>query len=149
MQTFLPYSDFELCARVLDVKRLNKQIVEGKQIYDTIQHGSRWINHPAVKMWIDYEALLIEYICSMYNEWKIRYKIGLRKGKLKHKSGEEAKLIISFYSGLGIKFFSIPNWLGDERLHSSHRSALLFKNPEWYSKFGWKEESKLNYFWPC
>ena len=31
MQTFLPYADFVECARVLDDKRLNKQIVEAEQ----------------------------------------------------------------------------------------------------------------------
>jgi hypothetical protein len=49
----------------------------------------------------------------------------------------------------------LPPWLGDDRLHSSHRAALLYKNYDWYSKFGWSEKSavpdengRLPYYWP-
>lgn len=50
MQTFLPYSDFALCAKVLDNKRLGKQIVECRQIMQCLL-GLRegWRNHPAEK----------------------------------------------------------------------------------------------------
>jgi hypothetical protein len=41
-----------------------------------------------------------------------------------------------------------PCWLGDERLHASHRSSLLRKLPEHYSRFGWKEPDDMPYFWP-
>ena len=33
MQTFLPYRDYEKCAKVLDDKRLNKQVLEATQIF--------------------------------------------------------------------------------------------------------------------
>ena len=36
MQTFLPYSDFQKCAEVLDGKRLRKQIVECEQILNCL-----------------------------------------------------------------------------------------------------------------
>jgi hypothetical protein len=49
----------------------------------------------------------------------------------------------------------LPNWFGDDKLHSSHRRALLYKNFDWYKQFDWKElpdvpneKGKLNYFWP-
>jgi hypothetical protein len=49
----------------------------------------------------------------------------------------------------------LPPWFGNERLHSSHRAALLYKNPEWYGRFGWKEKpavpdakGRLPYYWP-
>lgn len=42
-----------------------------------------------------------------------------------------------------------PWWLGDERLHSSHRGRLLYKDPDWYSQFGWSEEPiETGYWWP-
>jgi len=41
-----------------------------------------------------------------------------------------------------------PKWWGDERFHASHRSKLLFKYPEFYSKYGWTEPNNLEYFWP-
>jgi len=49
----------------------------------------------------------------------------------------------------------MPVGFGDERLHSSHRAALLYKNPEWYGRFGWSEhpavpdsKGRLPYYWP-
>jgi hypothetical protein len=36
MQTFLPYKDFDLSAKALDNKRLNKQILEGYQILNVL-----------------------------------------------------------------------------------------------------------------
>lgn len=41
-----------------------------------------------------------------------------------------------------------PEWYGDDRLHSSHRAALLAKDLPFYSKFGWNEQPALSYFWP-
>ena len=41
-----------------------------------------------------------------------------------------------------------PFWWGDDRLHASHRSALLRKNPSHYARFGWSEPPDLPYFWP-
>jgi hypothetical protein len=46
---------------------------------------------------------------------------------------------------------TMPPWLGDERLHSSHRAALLWKDPVHYEQFGWTEEMSCPphpYFWP-
>jgi hypothetical protein len=48
-----------------------------------------------------------------------------------------------------------PPWFGNAEFHASHRRALLYKNREWYSQFGWaelpdvpNEDGKLNYYWP-
>jgi hypothetical protein len=41
-----------------------------------------------------------------------------------------------------------PPWLGDERLHASHRSNLLRKDPEHYGQFEWTEPDDLPYWWP-
>lgn len=43
---------------------------------------------------------------------------------------------------------SMPAWLGDERLHASHRSNLLRKDPEHYGQFGWSESPDIPYVWP-
>lgn len=42
---------------------------------------------------------------------------------------------------------SFPFWLGDEQFHRSHRSNLLRKDFDYYSKF-FDEESNLEYVWP-
>lgn len=49
MQVFIVGTPFET-AEILDVKRLNKQIIENKQIMDAILgNGKGWFNHPVVK----------------------------------------------------------------------------------------------------
>ena len=41
----------------------------------------------------------------------------------------------------------LPNWLGYEPFHSSHRANLLRKDREYYSQFKWKENSEDPYVW--
>jgi hypothetical protein len=38
--------------------------------------------------------------------------------------------------------------MGHHDFHSSHRAALLYKDFEWYSQFGWCEQPQLHYLWP-
>lgn len=42
----------------------------------------------------------------------------------------------------------MPAWWGDYEVHSSHRSALLGKDPEWYGQWGWDEIPGQAYVWP-
>ena len=134
MQTFLPYSDFKKSAACLDNKRLNKQILEAKTIYDIVvenRMSGGWTSHPATKMWRGYAEALALYFNACLDEWK-------RRGK--HHSYE--KIPIADENNV-----KMPPWLGDERLHRSHRSNLLRKD-EWYDKFGWTESWDMPYFWP-
>jgi hypothetical protein len=42
----------------------------------------------------------------------------------------------------------LPSWLGDERLHRSHRSQLIAKEPEFYRPLFPESPEGLDYFWP-
>lgn len=149
MQTFLPYSSFVLSAKALDNRRLNKQIVEVEQIHNAFTGASRgWRNHPAVRMWRGYNGGLAAYGLACYAEWMQRYINGRRGGKPLHASGERILTTMKADEAW-------PAWLGDNRLHSSHRAALLYKNNDWYSRFGWPEtpatpdeRGRLPYWWP-
>lgn len=139
MQTFLPFSDFEKSAAVLDGKRLWKQRVETLQIMQTlagISHG--WKNHPAVKMWKGFEATLLDYQAAIISE-------GLSRGYKDNVCWDKS---VKAYAMLDKLCLDAPEWLGNEALHASHRSNLLRKNAEWYGVFGWKESSHEDYFWP-
>jgi hypothetical protein len=136
MQTFLPYADFDACARVLDVKRLGKQRVEGYQILRTLLGISTgWRQHPAVKMWIGSEKVLQQYVLAICREWIIRGYNDTCYDKVAALEIPEGR-------------DTPPAWLGDESVHSSHRAALLVKNYEWYSQFNWQDEPALAYVWP-
>lgn len=133
MQTFLPYSDFHESARVLDYRRLGKQRVEAYQILNILRGGRTtggWVNHPATRMWRGYDGLLAKYLNIMIHEWIMR--------------GYKNTMSIAH-----IGIYETPPWLGDERLHSSHRAALLAKHPTHYNQFGWIEIPVIEYFWPA
>ena len=119
------------------MKRLGKQRVEAYQLLLIMLDKNKkgWRNHPAFKMWDGYDMALIEYALSICKEWISRgYKDTLT----------EKFLDIASRSKNG----SYPDWLGREDFHASHRSNLLRKNPEWYSRFGWTEPDNLPYIWP-
>jgi hypothetical protein len=161
MQTFVPLTkSFEDIAKVLDNKRLNKQALEGWQILMVLleldpQGNHRvpkgWVNHPAVKMWRGHEYALYRYIQAMVSEWKSRgYKSTI---------GDKSKATIMRAAELGLidGHSDNPNWLSDfkyfETVASSHRLALLNKDYEWYSQFGWAEDRGVRpetyeYVWP-
>lgn len=136
MQTFLPYRDFQKSASVIDNKRLWKQVLEADGIIQIIVGRRKgYKNHPAVKMWEGYCDALICYRNECVREWlKRRLHYGERQ--------------FEFDTPYNTRLSKDPPWFGDERLHSSHRAALLKKNIEWYSRFGWKEEPVINYYWP-
>lgn len=138
MQTFLPFEDFSECARVLDNKRLWKQVLEARQISDTLSGNSEgWKNHPAVKMWGGHEYWLRKYATAIFREW------------MKRRIGTNFLLVDLFNSYCEYPEPIKPTWLGNKELHKSHRLNLLYKHPEHYSKY-FKEKipiTKPEYFW--
>ena len=139
MQTFLPHPNFHKSFACLDSKRAGNQVYrEGKVLIEQ----KAWLSHPASKMWRDYIPALALYCLAGLDELK-------RKGR------NYPHWYEFFKEFLGGKKIVMPYWLGDNRLHSSHRRALLYKNYDWYSRFRWIElpaipdkNGRLPYFWP-
>ena len=131
MQTFLPDENYEESARILDWRRLGKQRVEGMQIINAIENPNKqgWQNHPATIMWTPYLSALKLYTNVIIQEWMSRgYNNNMK-----------------FYD-LGNRMTK-PHWIGKEEFHSSHRANLLRKDYEYYSQFGWTENSESPYVW--
>lgn len=130
LNTFLPYSDFSQCAKVLDDKRLNKQRTDCLALLKE--------DNPAnltSKLWEGYEDALISYGLEMCFEW--------RKRGFKDTCAERLEALYSYNK-------QTPPWLGDERLHASHRSLLVKRDPWHYvMKLGWKDLPDLPLFWPA
>ncbi len=132
MQTFLPYPSIIDSVASLDNKRLGKQRVEAMQILKALADpGYGWQNHPAVKMWRGYEEMLKFYMNVCIDEWKRR--------------GYKNTMVLV---PLDVSNMKTPPWIGNDVFHSSHRSNLLRKDPDWYGKFGWKEPIDIPYHWP-
>lgn len=142
MQTFIVTENYLPTAKCLDRLRLGKQRVEGYQILRTLlgeTHG--WARHPAVLMWSGYEPDLLLYTRLMCVEWKERgYQdsISPKLNALERRYPDKLLLLPENY----------PPWLLGTPFCSSHRAALLAKDPAHYGQFGWTEEPAVNYWWP-
>lgn len=133
MQTFLPYKNFRKAVKALDSKRLGKQRVEAYQILNILlrrTEGKGWRKHPAVLMWKGSANALKEYLNEAIKEWQRRgYKNNMAFEKIRGK-------------------VSYPSWLGNKDFHAAHRSNLLRKDWEHYSKIFKKDKKDLLYIWP-
>ena len=136
MQTFLPYPEFGESMAVLDNVRLGNQVYrEGLTLL-----GGGWPNHPASKMWKGYECSLSHYclrgVQEMANRdyWKpevvVRWHVYFQEQIDAHPDNGD------------------PPWLGDDKIHASHRSNLLRKDPVHYGQYGWTESDDMPYVWP-
>lgn len=148
MQTFLPYADFAASAIALDDRRLGKQRVETLQVLRALTREKYgWKHHPAVKMWVGYVEACAAYAIAICNEWTRR--------------GYADTCAATIGTDLAIAGFSaprnqaalaaaelLPPWLGDERVHLSHRAALVRKDPEFYRPLFPDADPDLPYFWP-
>lgn len=136
MQTFLPDRDFAECARLLDRKRLNKQIVEVYQILNAItKPGAKgWINHPCTNMWRPHVPALVQYGIAMCDE-------AVRRG-IKCTLIEKLPAFAPDYAAAEVPAFVT------EELCTTHRANLLRKDFEFYSQYGWTENPETPYFWP-
>jgi hypothetical protein len=157
MITFLPYANFAQTARCLDWQRLGKQRVEARQVlfaitqpddrlrkagfskrgkplisYNDDTAKPEWRRHPAALMWRGYASALAQYGDFIIMEWVYR--------------GYNNNMSLSGF--LDVESIDYPPWLGDEKLHNSHKAALLFKNPEFYQRFGWDVQPAQGYYWP-
>jgi hypothetical protein len=137
MQIFLPYPDFARSVHCLDPRRLGNQIY--RECLTLIRGG--WPNHPVARMWADYRPAIAAYaLCGLAELSQRGYDYPHHRDTFEQYLSPEIVL---------------PPFVGDDRLHSSHRAALLFKNREWYGRFGWTElpaipdhKGRLPYYWP-
>ncbi len=155
MQTFLPEADFAESMRILDPSRLGNQVYrEGM----TLIRG-KWPNHPACKMWVGYSQALAVYLLFGVRELLARGQDHTAKPwcdeLLKHVGCTNWKHFDNNSSHI-YRRVDMPPWFGDDRIHSSHRAALLWKDYDHYRQFGWKERPtgpspvthKFQYVWP-
>ena len=145
MQVFLPYPDFKQSVQCLDKSRLGNQIWRECK---TIMNGG-WVNHPASKMWKYHKHALAVYMWEGITELLRR-----RQLRITPAMALSRYLIDIFTHPSNTKLFNrnaeLPPFLGNVHFHRSHRLNLLFKDPEWYSKFFPDRIplTKPEYIWP-
>lgn len=148
MQTFLPYAEFDASARVLDLKRLGKQRVEVIQILRALTvPGYAWGSHPAVLMWKGYEEALGRYGLTMCEVWSGRGFGDTCATTIVTDLAAAGVHAVRSYAELDADG-GLPPWLFDERLHFSHRSALVRKDPEHYGQLFPDVPPDVPSYWP-
>jgi hypothetical protein len=149
VQTFLPYPEFATSARVLDQRRLGKQRVEAIQVLrGLIVPGYGWRHHPAVKMWAGYEEALVRYgldICAVWCETgRADTCAGTLVADFAAAGGPATVRLQKELDAAG----ELPPWLGDERMHLSHRVSLVRKDPDFYQPIFGDLPDDVPYVWP-
>lgn len=148
MQTFLPCADFAATAAVLDPRRLGKQRVEALQVLRALtRSGYGWQHHPAVRMWRGHAQAVAAYGLAICTEWTARGRADTCAATIAldlTAAGEAPPRTQAELAALGL----LPPWLGDERVHRSHRRALLAKDPDHYGPLFPDDEPAAEYYWP-
>ena len=145
VQTFLPFEDFQQSADVLDNPRLGKQRVETLQILRALElpeYG--WSNHPAVRMWRGFTPALVLYGLVCARAWTRRGHADTTEAQIAEFAPDMLHVRQDDLRTRGM----LPPWVGDERVHVSHRSKLLTKDPDHYRGRFVGTPTDLDYFWP-
>ncbi|WP_055475722.1 MSMEG_6728 family protein [Gordonia sp. HS-NH1] len=145
MQTFLPYPDFRRSAEVLDPARLGKQRVETLQILRALElFDYGWTSHPAVMMWRGHTPALVAYGLAVVDVWTREGRADSTAAMIAEFAPDVVGRPQSELAAQGL----MPEWLGDDRLHCSHRAALLRKAPDFYGAVFDDVDDEQPYFWP-
>lgn len=147
MNTWLPYPNYALSAHALSPRLIGQQRIDAIQllrILGTRNSGGQYRFHPIVGMWRGCHVSLIRYANAMIREWVAR-------------GGQDNFPLLDTKAGLknwGLPEdwhtdpHRLPSWLGFNRLHASHRAALLKKDVSWCAFFDWDEPPVHDLFWP-
>lgn len=149
MQTFLPFPGFTASAAVLDERRLGKQRVEALQVLRALTWPTYgWKHHPAVLMWAGCEEALVRYGLAVCSVWRERGRADTVQETLSGDAREALGLSVVRTQEELVAAGEVPAWLGDERVHASHRSRLIQKDPAHYRPLFPGTPEDLECFWP-
>lgn len=131
MHIYLPYPSFSKTAACFPTNFLVTQVYDAHKAlltlggFDTAQ-----MYHPMIRMWAGWELALSVYHDAMITEYLSR--------------GGSSEFAL-----LNIKKYTLPPWLGNERIHKSHQSNLIRKHPQHFRPiFGFDIPINLTYVWP-
>jgi hypothetical protein len=148
MQTFLPHPDFAASAAVLDDRRLGKQRVEALQVLRAVTRATYgWKRHPAVRMWAGFPEAVAAYGLAVCAEWVGRGRADTCAATISTDLAEHGLPAPRTQAELAARAL-LPEWVGDDRVHRSHRSALVRKDPEFYGPLFPDADPESGYFWP-
>jgi hypothetical protein len=98
-------------------------------------------------MWQGWEEALVAYGVAICREWRRRSFADTVEAKLLTDAAKAGVTGVRSQSELAATG-ELPPWLGDQRLHRSHRSALVRKDREHYRAAFPDVADDLDYHWP-
>lgn len=150
--TWLPYSDFLKIFECLDDYRLGRQMFEAGVVLDHLVGRAKdtmWKRHASTRMWHGYHSALGFYTSMAVREMHVRGYATMRVAPYDfYHDYTTATLHYAAHEFVPLNEIEYPPWLGDERLHSSHRAGLLALEPKFYAQHGWTEDPKTEVLYP-
>ncbi len=148
MLVLLPFPNMRLSAHVLHRDDLSRQQSHVLEILMRLggrgrRAGRRWF--APVLMWESCEPALLRYADGVWQERRDR---GMPLEGPSPASPEGAS-VYDFPEDWRSRPAVMPDWVGIEQLHASHRAALLARRPAWYGQFGWSEPPVRSLWWPA
>ena len=140
MQVFVPFQDPFECAKVLDSRRFNKQILECKQILKAIRgESTAWANHPCVLMYKDHADWLQMYLNAFecYKAYKDLLEEDFDEAMILHNLAKE-------WGDTATMIF--PPFLTDSFLEQNRR-RLYTKSPMYYQEWSDLGTSDENWYY--
>ena len=133
MQVFIIGSPLET-AKILDKKRLNKQILEIRQILKAINGESKaWVNHPCTLQYKEYKEWLISYLNVLINYQKHSFN-------LKNRDYLGAARVWNNYS------MDFKPSFHDTDFFDNMKRRLYSKDNKHYKQFAYLGESEENHY---
>jgi hypothetical protein len=132
MKILFPKSSILGSVRTLDNKTLDRQRADAYRVLKILRNPNHPSNLlPIVKMWKGCETVLNIYFNMCCQEYVRR---GFRNGLSTIR--------------VNIGNLNWPSWFGDDKIHSSHRSYLLYVNPEYYAQYKWEDKPSRDVLYP-
>ena len=136
MQIFIIGTPLET-AKVLDNRRLNKQIIECHQILDALNGAKVWSNHPVVLQYRGYEEWLELYMLCL-----VQYQKFCNKSISENEKSDWIHLAHEFSD----KAFKHKPPFHNEEFFEQMKRRLYTKNPHHYSQWCYLGESQENWY---
>jgi hypothetical protein len=136
--TWLPYPNMRLSAHVLDSSTLGVQLGHAITVLRIIANptGRHHLQfHTTTAAWWHWPEAVAFYADCVHREIVHRGYTGVAPSP-RSPEGVRAYNIPKEWA---VGSPDVPDWIGMEHIHASHRASLLRKDVGWYSQFGWDE----------
>lgn len=130
--TWVPSRDFRESAAMLDAERLRQQLRDNVTVADVLLSGDvkKLLRCPAAQLWAGYGEWFAAYVMAMIDEatsrgWVVNAGVDVIT-TLRERMGMSMEAFVNSAVQTVLEAMELqgPKWLGDERIHRSHRAAL-------------------------